>query len=112
MLSELFPDASEHRMVIVYTRPPPAGFRVAARFKVRSPVIWTSRGSEVSLHETPMIFPVGAGSQLSETETEIVTGTIWWFGGESMFGVAVAELMVGAVVSATMRATSRVALFP
>ena len=39
------------------------------------------------------------GPQSSIALTWIVTGTIWWFGGQRMLGAAEALSMVGAIVS-------------
>src|SRR5436309_11830887 len=45
---------------------------------------------------------IGAGSTRSVAITLTVTLTIWWFGGQRVFGDAVIETIVGGVVSTTV----------
>ena len=71
---ELLPLASVDCTVIVYTRAPPELDFVAASNAVRLPVIWISPGAVTSLHVIETIFVTGAGSQLSETDADTVTG--------------------------------------
>src|SRR6185369_6890974 len=61
---------------------------------------------------TETIWQTGAGSQLSVADTYTTTGTIWWFGCERTFGLAVTELIVGAVVSATVKVVAQVLVLP
>lgn len=44
----------------------------------------------------------GVPPQLSEAETVTVTGTILWFGGQRMFGLAVTAPIVGGWLSTTV----------
>ena len=64
------------------------------------------------MHVTETILLTGAGSQLSDAATEIVTGTNWWFGEENTFGLALKEWMTGAVVSTTLKGIVAPELLP
>ena len=55
-----------------------------------------------SLLATDVILQTGAAVQLSEVVAETVTGTILWFGGHRVLGLAVTLVMVGGVVSTTV----------
>src|SRR5438552_1109283 len=98
--------------MIVYILPVPDGFRVAASVAVRLPVIWISPAATDSFAVIEMILLTGSVSQLSEAVTLTVMGTSWWFGGESTFGFATRDWSSGGVVSAIVKATFAVELFP
>ena len=102
----MFPDASVHCVVIVYNLPSPFPNRSAFRFSVRSPVITASPAATAlapggSLVLTEMILQETA-PQLSVDAIATLTGTILWFGGHKLFGLAVTELMTGGVLSTTV----------
>jgi hypothetical protein len=88
-------DALVHVTVIEYTRPAPNPFRSARRLTLSGPVNVESETSNGSLLVTPVIAQPGAGSLSSATVTPIVTGTIFPFGGQRTFGVAVSAERVG-----------------
>src|ERR1044071_7482651 len=71
-----------------------------------------SPGAGVSLQVTLTILLTGALSQPSETETETVMGTSWWFGGERTLGVASTVWMTAADRSVTVSETPAELLFP
>jgi len=103
----VFPLPSVATTVIVYTRPLPFPPRSARRLRLCGPVTTQSTGVSPSprplvgsLLDTEATRQVGAGSQMSVSATLSVIGTIWWFGGHSVFGEAVRALITGGVVSA------------
>ena len=114
---ELFPEASVHAIVIVYTRPLPE--RSALRFTVRFPVITQSGAVSPSpvplpgsLLLTEVILQTGAASQMSDAAAVTVTGAILWFGGQSTLGLAATEEITGGVVSCTITAELQELEFP
>src|SRR5678816_1640777 len=54
----------------------------------------------------------GVASQMSETSTMSVTGTILWFGGQSEFGEAARLATTGGVVSTTATVVVAVVMLP
>ena len=115
----MFPEASLHPTVIVYTRPLPLPARSALRFTVRFPVISQSGAvspspvpSTGSLLLTEVILQTGAALQVSDAETATVTGTILWSGGQRTFGLAVTLAILGGVVSTTFTMTVSDAVSP
>ena len=72
---ELLPEASAACTVMVYVLVLPELPLEAASVAVRLPVIWMSPGNVGWSQSIAMIFATGAGSQLSDTTAETVTGT-------------------------------------
>src|SRR5437867_1846572 len=100
-------------------RPLPPPVRSERRSTVRGPVtsqsgaVWPSpRPSINSLLATETMWQLRLASQMSATETETPTGTIWWLGGHSTLGVAVALPITGGVVSTTSTVAVHCAGFP
>jgi hypothetical protein len=89
-------------MANVYVRPVPEPSLSARRLAVRLPVICASDEEMDSLLVIPVILHTGLGSQLSDAETETVTGTTVLFGGQSTFGEAETEEIVGGCLSTTV----------
>src|SRR5687768_6237368 len=58
------------------------------------PLIGSLLATETKLHDAE-------ASQMSDTDTATVTGTVLWFGAHKAFGVATTSPMVGGVVSTT-----------
>lgn len=92
--------------------------RSARKSAVNDPVIcqsgevlsaWLVTGSLLTI-ET--MRHVGAGSQLSTAMTDTVTGTIRWLAGARFDGVTEADRIVGAVVSATVKAVMQAVVLP
>ena len=77
----LLPEASVHWMANVYVRPLPEPSLSARSLADRLPVICASDEEMDSLLVIPVILHTGLGSQLSDTETDTVTGIIFLFGG-------------------------------
>jgi hypothetical protein len=99
---ELLPEASVHWIANVYVRPAPEPSLSARRLAVRLPVICASDEEMDSLLVIPVILHTGLVSQLSDAETETVTGTIVLFGGQSTLGDAETEEIVGGCLSTTV----------
>ena len=76
-------------------RPVPLPSRCARKFAVKLPVICVSADEIGSLLVIVVILHTGFGVQLSDAETDTVTGTSLLFGGQITFGDADTEAIVG-----------------
>src|SRR5260370_36798540 len=97
-------------MANVYVRPVPEPSLSARRLAVRLPVICASDEEMDSLLVIPVILHTGLGSQLSDTETDTVTGIILLFGGQSTLGDAESAAIVGGCLSTTVTVALQVRL--
>ena len=83
-------------------RPVPLPSRCARKFAVKLPVICVSPDEIGSLLVIVVILHTGFGVQLSDAETDTVTGTSLLFGGQITFGDADTEAIVGGCWSTTV----------
>ena len=83
-------------------RPVPLPTRWALKFAVNLPVICASLDDIGSLLVIVVILHTGLGVQLSVAETDTFTGTSLLFGGQSTFGDAATEAIVGGCSSTTV----------
>ena len=93
-------------------RPVPFPSRCALRFAVKLPVICASAEVIASLLVICVILQTGFGSQVSESETDTLTGTSLLFGGHSTLGLAVTDEITGGVVSCTLTVELQLPGFP